>query len=162
MRTKIKNQSGQALVEMTVGLIAFAVIFLAILLTGDLCRARMNCLLESRKDAGTSAIGGTLSGTPGFFGGADAFTRLQTDVAAPLDETISYSQYTTPNYTYMEKNPVAALYNPNGEPISAFNLTMGEQTQYVTNSEFLVNMNVGPAKITIQQQTCLPILKGFQ
>ena len=147
---------------MTVGLIVFAVVFLAVLLVGDLGRARMTTLLESRKEAGSDAIAGLLSGSPVFYGGADPSARLQSEVVAPMDETITYSQYTTPNYPYMTKNLVAPLYNPNGTMIAAFSLTLNEQTQYVTNSEFMVNMKVGQAKITVLQRTCLPILKGFQ
>ena len=158
-----RNESAQALAELTVGLVAFAVAFLALLLVADMSRARMSTLLESRKEAGENAISGLLTGSPVFYGNsADPASRLQTEVMAPLEDPISYSKYSIPNDPYMKNNLVSPLYNPNGTLIAPFNLTIGEETMFVTNAEFLVNMGVGQPRMKVTQQTCLPILKGFQ
>jgi len=155
------GESGQALAEMTIGLIVLAVLFLGILLIGDLGRARLGAILDSRAQAGSLALAGIKSGTPIFFGASDSQERLKTEILDATEHPITYSQYTSPGYPYMLENVVAPVYNPSGGIIDAFHLTYVQETRYVANMPFLYNMQVGPSTIPISQQTCLSVMKDF-
>ena len=157
------SQSGQALAEMTVGLIALAVAFLAIFLIGDMARARQQALLDARRQAGPNAMAGMILGSPQLYGSADAAVNLQKVILKPMETPIAYHEYIPPTYPYIEKNLVTPIYN-NGDAISAFSLTMVEATRYVTNSPFLKSMGIGGQDlfIPITQKACLPKMKDFQ
>ena len=151
---------GQALAELTIGLIAFAVLFLGLLLVGQLCRARVAAILEARATVGSAAIQGQLlSDSALFYGSAAASEDLQTSVLSPMETPIAYSQYRPGTYAYMQDNLVATLQG--GTLVGAFTLVQDDAVRTVTNDMFLVRMGVGSEFITIRQPVCLPKMTDF-
>lgn len=161
MLTDSTRYQGQALLELLCGMIALSVVFLGLLLVGDLCRARMDALLNARAEAGVLAMTGTSAGTPLYYGMGDGAERLKSEVLQPMENPVAYSQYTGSGYAYIQENLVQPLYQPDGALISSFNLTVSSRTRYVTNAEFLVKMNVGTPQIPVTQQSCMPLMKDF-
>ena len=154
------SQRGQALAELTIGLIAFAVLFLGLLLVGQLCRARVAAILEARAKVGSAAIQGQLlSDSALFYGSAAASEDLQTSVLSPAETPIAYSQYRPGTYAYMQDNLVATLQG--GTLVGAFTLVQDDAVRTVTNDMFLVRMGVGSEFITIRQPVCLPKMTDF-
>jgi hypothetical protein len=156
-----RSNRGQAIAEFTICLIALTVLFLGILLFGDLCRARMLTLVDSRKDAGADAMAGVSAGAPSYYGTADAADRLQSEVLSAAETPIAYSQFKKPAYPYIKNNFSSPLYDSATPLVSSMNFTQVEKTLYVTNSEGLVNLKVGRRIIPITQKTTMPLLEGF-
>jgi hypothetical protein len=152
-----RSREGQALAELTIGLITFAVLFLSLLVVGDLCRARLAAILEARATVGPSALQGFLSGNATFYG--SAADDLQRSVLSAAEDPVAYSQYRPGAYSYMEDNLVAPLQG--GTLIGAFMLTQDDASRTVTNAMFLVRMGVGSEYITIRQPVSLPVMRGF-
>lgn len=148
--------------EFLIGVIALGVIFMGFLLVVDLSRARMNGILEARKDAGPLALAGLISGEPTYHGSADSITRLASDVLDTADHPIAYSQYAGPTAPYITENLTAPLYNSSATFIGNFLFTANEKTFYVTNSAFLQEMGVGRSLIPVTEKVCLPLMKDFQ
>jgi len=149
------------MVELLIGLIALSVLFLGLFLIGDLCRARMGTILDARREAGRDAIDGMVSGMPIFYGTMTSEERLRTEILNASDYPISYSQYAGGAYPYMLKNVVYPVYYPSGPTIEAFYLNYNTQSRDVQNTEFLVNMGVGDATITMTDRACLPAVQNF-
>jgi hypothetical protein len=161
-RRNFRKESGQAIAEFTICLIGITVLFLGILLFGDLCRARLNTMVTSRMNAGANAMAGIVEGSPTYFGSADSQDRLKSEVLSASEDPIAYSQFTSPVYGYMKQNLVAPLYDSSTPIVSTMNLTKSEETQYVTNAEGLVNLKVGQKTIPITQSTTMPTMEGWQ
>ncbi|MCC7519153.1 MAG: hypothetical protein IT578_08210 [Verrucomicrobiae bacterium] len=151
------TQRGQALAELTIGLIVFAVLFLGVLTVGNLGRARLAAILEARAAVGLSALQGYLFGEATYFGASAE--DLQRSVLSVAEDPIAYSQYRPGAYPYMQNNLVAPLQG--GTLIGAFVLTQDDASRAVTNYEFLVRMGVGSSFITVRQPVALPVLRGF-
>ncbi len=146
---------GQALAELTIGLIAFAVLFLGLLLVGELCRARVAAILEARATVGAAAHQGLLLlDSANFYGSGD----LQS-VLSPTETPITYSQYRPGTYAYMQDNLVAPI--SGGTLIGAFALVQDDAARTVTNDMFLVRMGIGSEFITVRQPVCLPKMTDF-
>jgi hypothetical protein len=161
MKKYFLKEDGQAIAEVVAGLIAFAVIFLSVLVLADLCRARMKVALEARGEAGPIALTGMQVGSATWYGGAGSTSRLISEVLAPAESPVTYSTYTAPTYPYMQKNLVAPLYNPSGSLISNFKISVSEKSETVNNAEFLVRYGVGPASITVRDKASMPAMKNF-
>lgn len=155
------SRDGQALAEMTVGLIVMAVVLLSVFLMGDLTRARMKAILDARKGAGTMALSGMTVGAPSFYGSVGAVDGLKTEVLDTTEHSISYSQYGSAGYPYIKNNVVYPFYTSPGTTISIFSLSTSEQSIYVTNNNFLMRMGVGSSSIIITEKACLPIMNTF-
>lgn len=157
-----KKESGQAIAEFTISLIAITVLFLGILLFGDLCRARLLTIVDSRKDAGSEALYGVMVGNPTYYGTVDSVEDLKTEVLDATSDPINYKLFKAPVYNYMKQNLVAPLYDSSSPTIDAMHFTKVEKTMTITNYQGLVRLKVGKTYIPITQQTTLPVLEKFE
>ncbi|NUN93925.1 MAG: hypothetical protein HUU04_09120 [Verrucomicrobiae bacterium] len=148
---------GQALAELTIGLIAFAVLFLGLLIVGEVGRARLAAILEARERVGPVALNGFLVGSPTFYGAVG--DDLQARVLSVAEDPIAYGEYRPNAWPYMQDNLVAPLQS--GSLIGAFLLAEADAARSVTNYEFLVRMGVGASDLTVRQPVALPIMRSF-
>lgn len=177
--TALRNQNGQAIVELTVSLVGILAIFCGFLLISDLSIKNVDNIIKTRGEADSNAIDPTAINIGASIGhsirswseGADNYMYTADDISNPigvLDPTpfsgelqnIDFNMNTDLSMSYMHDNFAQSVGGLDFIFLTAADLTSGDNSTSVLLDDLAQFLYVDTPSITLKDQIYIPFTSG--